>query len=458
MTTPAPFAEPDTAPRVRALVLNYDGGDMVVRCVEHLRRTEWPAGALEIVVVDNASTDGSADELERRFPDVEVRRSPVNRGFAGGNNLGLRDLDGVDFVALVNDDAFVEPGWLAPLVAAFAGRTDLGAANAKLLFEPRFAHVALRTEGFVPGGDTRRLGVRVSGVRWDGRDVWEAARFVEPTFHGLEAGPEQEPRFRWSAPEAALAVVAPDGATLPARLEVRLAAEREKPVELTAGSLEQTVIVGPEPRWVEVEVKELVDIVQNAGSVLTTAGRGGDRGFWEADRGQYDRREEVFAWCGAVVLLSTAYLRDVGLFDETYFMYYEDFDLSWKGRALGWRYDFVPESRVRHRHAATAQEGSPNFELWVQRNRLVTLVKHAPARVVRAQVRDYLRELRLFARAEVVAPARGRSRPRPHHTWLRTRSAAGVLRRLPAALAERRRIDARRTVSRDDLFAWAVER
>ena len=89
----------------------------------------------------------------------------------------------------------------------------------------------------------------------------------------------------------------------------------------------------------------------------------------------------MFAWCGGSVLLRPAYLADVGLFDDDFFLYYEDTDLSWRGRSRGWRYRYVPEARARHVHAASTGEGSPVFQHYVERNRLLMLVKNAPPRL-----------------------------------------------------------------------------
>ncbi len=96
------------------VTLNYEGGELTSSCVAALRETDWPRDRLQVVLVDNASTDGVADAVEARWPDVTVVRSDTNRGFAGGMNLGLADLDTVDHVALVNNDVILTPGWLAP--------------------------------------------------------------------------------------------------------------------------------------------------------------------------------------------------------------------------------------------------------------------------------------------------------------------------------------------------------
>lgn len=120
--------------RVRAIVVCWNNGDVLPRCLDHLLATDWPAGALDVVVVDNGSTDGSVDDWANRFPTVRLLETGRNLGFAAGVNAGLHDLDAVDAVALVNSDAFVEPGWLRPLAAALDDDPQVGAAAPKLLF------------------------------------------------------------------------------------------------------------------------------------------------------------------------------------------------------------------------------------------------------------------------------------------------------------------------------------
>ena len=115
-SSPARSRAPAAAvPFVRLVVLNWNGRDHLARCLDALGALDWPADRLDLVVVDNASTDGS-DGLVEGYPRVRLVRNDHNGGFVA-NNLALRDLDGVDFVGLVNADSFVEPGWLAALVA-----------------------------------------------------------------------------------------------------------------------------------------------------------------------------------------------------------------------------------------------------------------------------------------------------------------------------------------------------
>ena len=121
------------APRVRVVVLNYDGGEMTLRCLDALRRLDYPADRVEVVMVDNGSIDGIVDRVRVEYPEVRVEEPLANLGFAGGCNLGIGDpaAGSYDYVALVNNDAVPEPGWLRPLLDALEADPGLGAASSK---------------------------------------------------------------------------------------------------------------------------------------------------------------------------------------------------------------------------------------------------------------------------------------------------------------------------------------
>src|SRR6478609_8382093 len=150
---------PDASLPVRVVVLNFNGGAHTLRSLRRIRATDWPAGELEVVCVDNQSTDGSVQAIEAEMPDVELRPVGSNEGFPA-NNHALGDLDGVRYVALVNNDAFVEREWLAPLVAALDDDPTLGAVCPKLVLAPRFFELTVESPVFDPGpADGRSLGV-----------------------------------------------------------------------------------------------------------------------------------------------------------------------------------------------------------------------------------------------------------------------------------------------------------
>ena len=170
-------------------------------------------------MVDNASRDGSLELLARDFPEVRVIASPVNTGFAGGNNLALRTVS-TPYAVLLNNDAVPEPDWLRNLLAPFeeVGADRVGVVTGKVVFAPRFLPLRLRTEGFDPGPhDPRELGVRLVAVEVDGRDVTEKVLWEKLAYgpEGTGAG-----RFRWTRPEGTFLVPLQDGPgrhTSPAR-------------------------------------------------------------------------------------------------------------------------------------------------------------------------------------------------------------------------------------------------
>jgi GT2 family glycosyltransferase len=446
------------APRVRLVVLNYDGGELVVRCLEALRKLDWPADRLEVVVVDNVSTDGSDRVIAERFPEVRLVRNTANTGFPA-NNLALRDLDGVDYVGLVNPDSFVEPGWLRALVAALDADAGLGAASARMLFADRFVAVEVTTPTFVPGpADRRELGVRVSGVRVDGVDRWRAAQIPDGSW-GIEHDRAGR-TFQWTRDRATVRVPVPDGGGPDTPVAgLLLAAETTKAVTLRCGAEERTVMVAPTAEWVSIPLAgPATDVVNNVGSIVFDDGYGADRGYLEPDEGQYDAPAEVFAWCGGSVLFRPGYLADVGLLDERFFLYYEDTDLSWRGRARGWRYRYVPDAVVRHVHAASSGEGSPTFAHYVERNRLLMVAKNAPRAMAARAVWRFALVTASYARRDVVRPLLGLHRPNVTQVRRRTGSLLGFLRLLPAMLVARRRLRRRATVGDRELAAWLVAR
>jgi len=117
--------------RVTVIIVNWNGGDFVVRCLAALERQTY--GDFRAVVIDNASTDGSAERIEREFPGVKLVRAGANLGFARGNNIGFEHAEGSEWVALLNPDAFAERDWLDRLVAAAEARPDCASIGSRLL-------------------------------------------------------------------------------------------------------------------------------------------------------------------------------------------------------------------------------------------------------------------------------------------------------------------------------------
>lgn len=107
-------------PRTWLIVLTYQGREHIGECLSSVGRQEEPPGGVKCLVIDNDSRDGTPELVRDAFPDLEVIRNPRNLGFAAGNNVGIRlaMAAGAEYVALLNMDTQVDPGWLTELVAA----------------------------------------------------------------------------------------------------------------------------------------------------------------------------------------------------------------------------------------------------------------------------------------------------------------------------------------------------
>lgn len=116
-------------PLVSVIVLNYNGRKFVDDCFGSLAGTAYHP--VEIILVDNASTDGSVEYVREKFPQVRIIRAPANLGYTGGNNLGLRNAVG-KYAVLLNNDVQVEPDWLTHLVNEAESDDRLAALQPKL--------------------------------------------------------------------------------------------------------------------------------------------------------------------------------------------------------------------------------------------------------------------------------------------------------------------------------------
>jgi GT2 family glycosyltransferase len=423
-----------SVPTVGVVIVNYNGGDLTIDCLRSVIRTAWPAGQLRVVLVDNASRDGVAARVRNELPVVRVIERDANGGFGAACNVGIAQLGDVDAVALVNNDARVEAGWLAPLVRALEAEPRVGAACPKILLADRYLEVILHSSTARDVGDGRERGVIVSGARVDGRDVWARSR-LRSGFLGREAH-EPVAGSQWSGADASLLVPAGE------RLELSMASTQDPAtVTLTVGGAVTKLDVGPSRRWYEVVTAGTPrDIINNAGTQIDGSGFGSDRGYLEPDDGRYDRPVDVQAWCGGAVLLRASYLTDVGGFDERLFLYYEDVDLSLRGAERGWLYRYVPESAVRHVHGASSGTDS-SFKQWHDdRNRLLVLARHSTTTVTTRAAMRFLLTTASYARRDVVRPLVAHRTPHPETVRMRLSAFGSFVRLLPGTLRARRAV------------------
>jgi GT2 family glycosyltransferase len=291
--------------------VTWQGAHLLPACLDSLLAQTLPH---DVLVVDNASTDGTPELLAREHPEVRVVQLDRNTGFAGGVQAGL-DATDAEFVALLNNDAVADPGWLAALVAEAQAHPEAAAVTSRM-------YLAGRTP---------------------------------PTLN-------------------------------------------------------------------------------NTGVLLLPTGYGADRGLGEDDAA-YREAGEVFGFSGGAALLRASAVRAVGGFPVPFFLYYEDTDTSWRLRAAGWTVRYAAEAVVHHEHSASTDQRSELFAFHNERNRLLMLVRCAPAG---AALRCWAR-FALTTASLAASPLRRRPRPDGHHfrPGFRLRIAASALRLLPWALRTR---------------------
>jgi GT2 family glycosyltransferase len=435
-----------SVPFVRVVVLDFNGGSLVVDAIRSLTETNWPVDSFEIVCVDNGSTDGSIETIEREFPFVSIVRNGSNLGFPG-NNSALRDLEDVDYIALVNSDAFVDPDWLAPLVTRAESDRGIGAVCPKILFADCFGEVQVGCQSL---GDAPQGQVRLRGVLLNGSDVFSRSHVA----NGGGRTSDREGIYEGLADRSVIRVPLARHDDLSRRVTVELVVEATTSCTLTVGApdaVSQELVAG-QRETIVVEVDLIpVDVVNNVGSWLDGHWIGHERGLHETDRGQFDTSTEVGAWCGAAVILRKEHLQDVGFFEERFFLYYEDTDLAVRGRSRGWRFVTEPLSVVRHVHSASTVEGSDFAEFYIERNRLLLVARNAPRKTF---VHEYVRFVLVtasYVRAGVVSAMKHRQSMDLDRAFRRLRSFLAALRLLPSSLRERRSLSQSRLVPASEL-------
>jgi len=238
------------------VIPNWNGRDRLGQCLESL------SGQLperDIIVVDNGSTDGSVEYVRSNFPSVQIVANSHNLGFSGGVNAGLRAAieQGFDCVALLNNDAIAQKGWLSALKESLGRNSKVGIVASKIL-------------------------------------------------------------------------------------------------DASAGRLDST------------------------GEQYSSWGLPFPRGRDEKVNDQYDSQTEIFAASGGASLYRVKMLKQIGLFDEDFFAYYEDVDISFRAQLVSWKIAYQPLAVVHHEIGETSRR-IPGFTTYQTLKNLPQLIwKNVP--------------------------------------------------------------------------------
>ena len=339
--------------RLRVVIVNYNGGDLLERAVQSALQSQWP-GEIDVVVVDNASEDDSAKNVEA-LPGVHVIWRDTNDGF-GANNHGFADVIGDELeiglepagvIALLNPDAMFMPSTLRLLAARLDAASKVGAASPLILFDRPFVEVDILGEGIT-------IDSIVDGIDEIGAQC-----------HGT-LGAERLPGDLaplWLCPSGSQLRVPVDGF---GKIVIR--------VRSGSGTIAGRAVSGPSELTLSIAEFQTVEVVQNAGVSVGERGSGVSRG--SCVRLGEDLGPPAPLWCGAAVVFHPEYLAAIGGFDPEYFLYYEDVDLGLRGQAAGWTTAHVPEAVVKHRHSDRTVQGTELVEVLQHKNRLLTILRH----------------------------------------------------------------------------------
>jgi GT2 family glycosyltransferase len=189
--------------RLTVIVLNWNGFGDTAALLPTLRRCRVPEGwTAHVLVVDNGSTDGSAERLRAAYPEVEVLALPENRMFAGGNNAGLERAlaEGADAIMLLNNDTEADPGLYEKLLLALE-QDPAAAAAAPLIYHapptdviwyaggscvPALGHTAHRGLREKDRGQYREVeatGYLTGCCLLASREAWEKVGLLDPRYY-----------------------------------------------------------------------------------------------------------------------------------------------------------------------------------------------------------------------------------------------------------------------------------
>lgn len=121
-------------PKVSIIILNWNGKNDTVECIDSLKNVHYEK--YDIIVVDNGSSDDSADFLEKKYPSVKIIRNKENLGFTGGNNVGIKMAleRGAEYILLLNNDTAVTQNLITGCLEPFLTQKEVGIVGPKVVY------------------------------------------------------------------------------------------------------------------------------------------------------------------------------------------------------------------------------------------------------------------------------------------------------------------------------------
>ena len=385
-------------------ILNYNGNHFLQDCLSSLREMDRGPHRVEINVVDNCSDESPEALLREKFPEVNFIRLEDNYGFSKGNNLGIKirtrqlEIEGskADYCVLLNNDTKVDRNWLLAAYEVFAEHPDVGIVGSKAIFADRFAEISIRTRNpYNPSS---------FGLPDD--------RYLGPSLHidysgsNLESGPGRAKILNAYPSDGFGRLLQPNASFFapiknpnsPAWIGLYFENKHpgREPLELEVQIVGEAKLhffevhaIHPEPAILQLKPEFYRAHTQNAGCFVNDHWQSGDRGFLDPDDESYTEKELVPSICGVSMFVRTEVWDKLKGFDEKYFAYYEDTDLSMRAQMLGVQCMYTPHSRLYHVHCGSGIEYSDYFLNNVYWSWLIFSSKTMNRKKWRAQLAEY---------------------------------------------------------------------
>lgn len=276
---------------VHIIILNWNQPTLTIECLKSLEKLILSDAVIEVVVVDNNSTDNSVEVFnsykKTSSLSVTLLVNDENLGFAEGNNVGIRySLDAqADYVMILNNDTLVDRNIVTEFVKAAKKNPAAGMLSPKIYF----------AKGY---------------------------EFHKDRYRKSEFG-----NVIWSA----------------------------------GGDLDWNNMYGT------------------------------NHGVDEVDRGQFEKKRSIDFASGACFFAPSSSLRQVGLFDKDYYLYFEDADLSQRMKQKGWKVLYVSHPKLWHKVSQSSEIGGNLNDYFITRNRLLFAQKYASLRTKFALIRESIR-------------------------------------------------------------------
>jgi len=408
-------------PSVTLITVNFNGKRFLNNLFKSIEGLNYPKNKISTIMVDNGSTDGSQEFVGMSFPWVKTIRLEKNLGYAGGNNAGICAAES-KYAALINNDCTVEKDWLLCLVKRAEELSQkgikTGAISSKVLFYYSYMPVVI----IVENGTVEISGINIEGYgkknlecnnlpnpgdknpsynnMTSKTDVLKSIKYLSGCSCAGTGSAGSGPLWQLSGYALTGFPVTDAGNDMAISMDIRHTSGSSV-VNFYIKKLKENINSGKTPDLYNCD--ELVPVAQiKAGSskknvkiiigrdmyvskndMINSCGLEVNKSFYARDRGsnsfdlgQYAESDEVFAPCGSSLIINREMLDDTGVFEKSFFTYYEDVDLFWRARLRGWKVFYEPGSVARHLHCGTGVEWSYSFTYHVLRNRLLTIFKN----------------------------------------------------------------------------------